>query len=106
MPARSDNARRTTKMETRNLTKYVDPFIGSGSTGHTFPGDARPFGMLKLGPDCGDRSSNSGYLEEGSIQGFSHAHVSGAGGGPTYGNILVMPYVGKLNVTELRQREV
>lgn len=88
-------------METRNLTRYVDPFIGSGSTGHTFPGATRPFGMVKLGPDCGDRSSNSGYLEKGSIQGFSHTHVSGAGGGPAYGNILVVPYVGELNVTNL-----
>ena len=91
-------------MKTRNLTKYVDPFIGSGSTGHTFPGATRPFGMLKLGPDCGDRSSNSGYLEEGSIQGFSHTHVSGAGGGPAYGNILVMPCVGELNLTDFASK--
>ena len=34
-----------------NLTDFVDPFIGTGGTGHTFPGATLPFGMVQLSPD-------------------------------------------------------
>ncbi len=83
-----------------NLTKYVDPFIGTEGEGNTFPGATLPFGMVKLGPDCGDLTSNSGYMPEGDIKGFSHIHVSGTGGGPKYGNVLVMPVTGKINLQD------
>ena len=33
------------------LTDYVNPFIGSGGHGHTFPGVSVPFGMVQLSPD-------------------------------------------------------
>ncbi|HEX3073416.1 MAG TPA: GH92 family glycosyl hydrolase, partial [Ignavibacteriales bacterium] len=33
------------------LTKNVDPFIGTGGHGHTFPGATVPFGMVQLSPD-------------------------------------------------------
>jgi putative alpha-1,2-mannosidase len=33
------------------LTKYVDPFIGTGGHGHTFPGATLPFGLVQLSPD-------------------------------------------------------
>ena len=36
------------------LTRYVDPFIGTDGTGHTFPGPCRPFGMVQPGPDNAD----------------------------------------------------
>ena len=29
----------------------VDPFIGTGADGHTFPGATTPFGMVQLSPD-------------------------------------------------------
>ena len=32
-------------------TSYVDPFIGTGGHGHTFPGATLPFGMVQLSPD-------------------------------------------------------
>ncbi len=83
---------------TRNLTKYVDPFIGTEGGGHVFPGASLPFGMVKLGPDCGDLTSNSGYKSTGNIKGFSHVHVSGTGGGPKYGNVLVMPVTGDIDL--------
>ena len=34
-----------------DLTQYVDPFIGTGFHGHTFPGPVRPHGMIQLSPD-------------------------------------------------------
>ncbi|GJM64142.1 GH92 family glycosyl hydrolase [Persicobacter diffluens] len=75
-------------------TAFVDPFIGTEGEGHTFPGASFPFGMVKLGPDC-EGHSNSGYISNGKIEGFSHTHVSGTGGGAKYGNILVRPFIGK-----------
>ena len=33
------------------LTSYVNPFIGTGGHGHTFPGPSLPFGMIQPGPD-------------------------------------------------------
>lgn len=83
--------------EVQSLTSYVDPFIGTKGEGHTFPGTSVPFGMVKLGPDCGDKRSNSGYIPDAQIHGFSHTHVSGTGGGAKYGNILVMPFTGKIS---------
>ena len=35
----------------RDLTKYVDPFIGTGGHGHTYPGATWPFGLVQLSPD-------------------------------------------------------
>ncbi|HXC07210.1 MAG TPA: hypothetical protein VNZ86_20760, partial [Bacteroidia bacterium] len=33
------------------FSRYVDPFIGTGGHGHTFPGATLPFGMVQLSPD-------------------------------------------------------
>ncbi|MFN0032195.1 MAG: hypothetical protein ACKVOR_08565, partial [Flavobacteriales bacterium] len=30
---------------------YVNPFIGTGGHGHTYPGATAPFGMVQLSPD-------------------------------------------------------
>jgi predicted alpha-1,2-mannosidase len=79
---------------------YVDPFIGTEGGGNVFPGACLPFGMVKLGPDCGDLTSNSGYTSDGEIIGFSHIHVSGTGGGPKYGNVLIMPVTGEVKVAQ------
>lgn len=78
---------------------YVNPFIGTQADGNTFPGASMPFGMVKLGPDCGDLSSNMGYRAGEPVRGFSHLHVSGTGGGPKYGNILVFPFTGEPSVS-------
>ena len=58
---------------------YVNPFIGTQGLGNTFPGAAIPFGLVKLGPDCDDISSNMGYRHDGRVKGFSHLHESGTG---------------------------
>jgi predicted alpha-1,2-mannosidase len=74
---------------------YVDPFIGTDGGGNVVPGPCLPFGMVKLSPDCDLDFSNSGYVSGRPILGFSHTHVSGTGGGPKYGNILVMATTGE-----------
>ena len=66
------------------LTQYVDPFIGTGGHGHTFPGATYPFGMIQLSPDTrpspGDWDGCSGYhYSDSLIYGFSHTHLSGTG---------------------------
>ena len=33
------------------LISYVNPFIGTGGHGHTYPGATLPFGMMQLSPD-------------------------------------------------------
>jgi predicted alpha-1,2-mannosidase len=78
----------------QELVRKVDPFIGTEKKGNTFPGASLPFGMVKLGPDCGNLSANAGYSRE-PAKGFSHTHVSGTEGGPKYGNILFMPFTGQ-----------
>lgn len=75
---------------------YVDPFIGTGGHGHTFPGVVVPNGMVQLSPD--QRTDGwdwcSGYhYSDNSIIGFSHTHLSGTGVGDM-GDILLMPTVG------------
>ena len=62
--------------------EYVDPFIGTGFHGHTFPGAATPFGMVQLSPDTrsGDWDACAGYhYDDRTIDGFSHTHLSGTG---------------------------
>jgi predicted alpha-1,2-mannosidase len=64
------------------LTDFVDPFIGTGSHGHTYPGAAYPFGQIQLSPDNGTQGWDwcSGYNYSDSIlSGFSHLHLSGTG---------------------------
>lgn len=73
---------------------HVDPFLGIEGGGNTIPGPSLPFGMVKPGPDVGANQANSGWEPAGNINGFSQTHVSGTGGGPKYGNILVQPTVG------------
>jgi len=73
----------------------VDPMLGADKGGNVFVGPALPFGMAKPGPDYGDNEGNSGWEAHGALNGFSQLHVSGTGGGPKYGNILVQPMMGK-----------
>jgi len=77
----------------RKLTEYVDPFIGTGGHGHTFPGATLPFSLVQVGPDNGKGGWDwvSGYhISADSIAGFSHTHLSGTGIGDWL-DIAVMP---------------
>lgn len=77
------------------LLDYVDPRIGSEGLGRVYIGPCAPFGMTRPSPDC-TPSPNSGWLPMPErVDGFAQTHVSGTGGGPKYGNILLMPYCGQ-----------
>lgn len=75
---------------------YVDPFIGTGFHGHTFPGAVLPHGMVQLSPDTrlnGWDASSGYHYSDSTIYGFSHTHLSGTGIGDM-GDILVLPFTG------------
>ena len=77
--------------------KYVNPFIGTGAHGHTFPGATSPFGMVQLSPDTRIEGWDgcSGYhYSDSVIFGFSHTHLSGTGIGD-YCDLLLMPTMGE-----------
>ena len=77
-------------------THWVDPFIGTDGTGHTFPGASVPFGMVAPSPDTGDGGweSASGYQYRAPrILGFSQDHMSGTGIGDL-GDVLLQPSSG------------
>lgn len=76
----------------------VNPFVGTGAHGHTYPGAQVPFGMVQLSPDTRTEGWDgcSGYhYDDTTIQGFSHTHLSGTGAADL-GDILLMPTVGKV----------
>ncbi|UMB62223.1 GH92 family glycosyl hydrolase [Lutibacter sp. A80] len=92
----------------KNLTKFVDPFIGTGGHGHTYPGATVPFGMLQVSPDNGISSWDwcSGYHYSDSITiGFSHLHLSGTGIGDL-ADIRLMPINKKVDLaTQIKTRD-
>ncbi|MBE5734537.1 MAG: hypothetical protein E7347_05785 [Clostridiales bacterium] len=76
-------------------TNYADPLFGVGSA--TSAGPTLPSGSIHPSPetlknDCG------GYLREQPIVGFGHAYTSGSGGTKCYGNFLLAPMVGNLEI--------
>ena len=82
----------------------VDPFIGTGGEGHTFPGAVVPFGMIQLSPDTQLKSRKEGYgwaagyrHDDTTIFGFSHTHFSGTGHSDL-GDFLVMPIAGEVKL--------
>lgn len=77
--------------------RFVDPFIGTGGHGHTFPGATLPFGMVQLSPDTrltGWDGCSGYHYSDHIVYGFSHTHLSGTGISD-YGDILLMPTVGE-----------
>jgi predicted alpha-1,2-mannosidase len=82
----------------QNYQQYVNPFIGTGGHGHTFPGATLPFGMVQLSPDTridGSWDGCSGYhYSDNVIYGFSHTHLNGTGVSD-FGDIMLMPTMGE-----------
>src|SRR5689334_7846077 len=79
----------------QDLTRYVNPFIGTGGHGHTFPGAIVPFGMVQLSPDTrltGWDGCSGYHYSDSAIYGFSHTHLSGTGISD-YGDILLTPTI-------------
>jgi putative alpha-1,2-mannosidase len=79
-----------------DYTALVDPFIGTGGHGHTYPGAAAPFGMVQLSPDTrleGWDGASGYHYTDSVVYGFSHTHLSGTGISD-YCDILFMPTTG------------
>jgi predicted alpha-1,2-mannosidase len=77
----------------KNLSSYVNAFIGTGGHGHTYPGATMPFGMMQLSPDTrldGWDGCSGYHYSDNEIYGFSHTHLSGTGVSD-YGDVLLMP---------------
>ena len=80
----------------KNFTQYVDPMIGTGGHGHTYPGAVVPHGMVQLSPDTrleGWDGCSGYHYSDNYIYGFTHTHLSGTGCSD-YGDILLMPMSG------------
>lgn len=82
----------------------VDPFIGTGGEGHTFPGATVPHGMIQLSPDTRIQPRKLAYgwaagyrHDDDSIVGFSHTHFSGTGHSDL-GDVLLMPISGEVKL--------
>ena len=82
----------------------VDPRIGTGGDGHTFPGATVPFGMIQLSPDTAMPDFKHAYkwaagyqYGDPTIMGFSHTHFSGSGHSDL-GDMLVMPIAGDVKL--------
>lgn len=85
-----------------DISQYVDPLIGTGAQGHTYPGATQPFGMVQVGPSnyYQDWAWSSGYhYTDTIVQGFAHTHLSGTGLSGL-GDILIMPTSGKLQLAQ------
>ena len=82
------------------LTGFVDPFIGTGGHGHTYPGATLPFGMVQVSPDTrltGWDGCSAYHYSDSVVYGFSHTHLSGTGCSD-YGDVLLMPTVGAVRL--------
>ncbi len=83
-----------------SFASMVDPFIGTGGHGHTYPGATTPFGMVQLSPDtrlAGWDGCSGYHYSDSLVYGFSHTHLSGTGCSD-YGDILVMATTGEVRL--------
>jgi predicted alpha-1,2-mannosidase len=81
---------------------WVNPFIGTGGHGHTYPGASMPFGMVQLSPDTrltGWDGCSGYHYSDKIIFGFSHTHLNGTGIAD-YGDILFMPSTGDIQLSQ------
>ena len=90
----------------KDYTRLVNPFIGTGGHGHTYPGAVMPFGMVQLSPDTrleGWDGSSGYHYTDTIVYGFSHTHLSGTGIAD-YCDVLFMPTTGQpqFNNTDYR----
>ena len=79
-----------------DLAEFVNPFVGTDATGHTFPAACCPLGLVQAGPDTGNAGWEhcSGYVwAKDAISGFSQTHLNGTGC-PDLGDVRLLPFVG------------
>ncbi len=90
-----------------DILDFVDPFIGTGFHGHTFPGATLPFGMVQLSPDThldGWDASSGYHYDDTQIYAFSHTHLSGTGIGDL-GDVAFLPYSNSTDTIPVAQFE-
>jgi predicted alpha-1,2-mannosidase len=91
------------KKASNDYVQFVNPFIGTGGHGHTFPGAVVPNGAIQPSPDTridGWDACSGYHYSDSIINGFSHTHLSGTGC-CDYGDVLIMPTVGEQKITYL-----
>ncbi len=103
-------------MGSEDLSRFVNPFVGTSRMGHTYPGATAPFGMVQLSPQTDfvpmyseDGSYNrrayqycAGYqYRDSTIIGFAHTNFSGTGHSDL-GDFLMMPVTGDLVLEPLK----
>ena len=105
--AACNSSKKTTETSTPegnapNALDYVNPFIGTGGHGHTYPGATMPFGMVQLSPDTrleGWDGCGGYHYDDKHIYGFSHTHLQGTGV-PDYCDILMMPTNHRIKIAD------
>lgn len=79
-----------------DVLDYVDTFIGTTGTGHTYPGPTLPFGFVQPGPETGksgwDYCSGYNYADK-KILFFGQTHMNGTGC-PDFGDVAFIPFAG------------
>ena len=88
----------TDNADKKDFTQYVNPFIGTAFTGHTFPGATYPLGFMQPGPETGNFSWDycSGYFyDDEKINGFSQNRLNGTGI-VDLGDLLIQPFSGEM----------
>ena len=93
----ADLERRFNLAEPFGKCKMVNPFIGTGGHGHTYPGATAPFGLVQLSPDTridGWDGCGGYHYTDSIVYGFSHTHLQGTGISD-YGDILFTPSIGE-----------
>ena len=86
------------EQKVEDYSLYVNPLIGNADNGHTFPGACAPFGLIQVSPESGTGSWRycSGFnYDDDFIDGFTQTHLNGTGL-PDLGDVLMLPYCGKL----------
>jgi len=111
---------RNQHVKQKDYTQWVNPFIGTGNMGHTFPGAVVPFGMVQLSPETsnvpmfnekGEYNKEvyrycAGYqYGDSALYGFSHTHFSGTGHSDL-GDFRLMPTVGEVQLTLGTSKEI
>ena len=78
--------------------RYVDPFLGVDGGGNVLPGPCLPFSLVRINPVVELPQPTSGYQTGKPLIGFVQTNVSGTGGGGRYGNFMVTPQSGKVEI--------
>ena len=85
------------------ITKFVNPFIGTSNGGNTFPGAVLPWGMVSVSPHTS--YSPSGYLHgEIYFYGVGHTHLSGTDCADL-GSIIVTVTTGEIRTSPEQYRQ-